>query len=355
MRGLAERINYENYQNLPILEEVIDELPISEKIQEFISKKRQEIESIISGEDERLLVIVGPCSIHNTSDAFEYAKKLASISDKYSEDLLIVMRTYFEKPRTRVGWKGLLIEPDLTDGINVRKGIYEARSFLEKVLNLGLPTATEFLDSGLFPYISDLICWGAIGARTTESQPHRQMASGLPCPIGFKNGTDGNIDIAIDAIVSSLEPHVLYTSCGKGNPIAITTSGNKFGHIILRGGKEPNYTEKHVKNATKKLKDNNLNSRVIIDCSHGNSGKVAKNQTIVANNVAWQISNGEDNVSGVMIESFLVSGKQCINSNELIKGQSVTDDCLCLDDTLQIIDVLANAIKNKRYNLLSVA
>lgn len=273
MQNLNKLLHATTIEPLSSVIDVGNEIPISSDSERFINEKRKEISQILNGSDNRLLVIIGPCSIHDPQAGLEYAQKLANIQEKYRNELLIVMRTYFEKPRTRIGWKGLIVDPELNNSHNMNKGLLVARQFLKEVIELKLATATEFLDTTVYPYISDLICWGAIGARTTESQTHRQMASGIPCPVGFKNGTDGNINIAIDAIHTAKAPH-LTSVTGVGNtPMAIMTKGNPDGHIILRGGKKPNYTNNHVCEVTKQLEANELLPRIIIDCSHGNSKK----------------------------------------------------------------------------------
>lgn len=343
MQGLQKLINATAIEPLPSVLDVVNAISLDSESERFISEKRAEITNILCGEDNRLLVIIGPCSIHDPEAGLEYARKLSDLQEQYRDQLLIVMRTYFEKPRTRVGWKGLIVDPDLDGSHNMAKGLRVARQFLKQVIDLKLATATEFLDTSIYPYISDLICWGAIGARTTESQTHRQMASGLPCPIGFKNGTDGNVNIAIDAIHAAQSAHLIHVSGLGSTPMAVTTQGNSAGHIILRGGKQPNYTNEHVCEVTNQLEASGLSPRLVIDCSHGNSLKVAKNQLNVARDIADQIIAGELCIAGVMAESFLVSGAQNIEAKPLTKGQSITDECLSWQDTLAILDILANA------------
>ncbi|MFD2177254.1 3-deoxy-7-phosphoheptulonate synthase [Veronia pacifica] len=343
MHKLANFIDAKALCRLPSVDALSEKISLQEQHLRWIFQQRKEIADVLAGNDPRLLVIVGPCSIHDTDAGLEYAEKLSSLKKDYQNELLVVMRTYFEKPRTRTGWKGLIVDPHLNDTHDIEAGLIKARRFLRDVIELGVPTATEFLDTSLYPYFSDLICWGAIGARTTESQIHRQMASGLPCPIGFKNGTDGNIDIAIDAIHAAKSQHLLCIPGTGEAPVAVLTNGNPNGHIILRGGKAPNYGIEHVLAAANKLREQQLNDRLIIDCSHGNSRKVAKNQLSVSADVARQIKTGDTYIAGVMCESFLIGGKQAMSGNELIYGKSVTDECLSWQDTKSFLDILAEA------------
>ncbi|ENM5771566.1 3-deoxy-7-phosphoheptulonate synthase [Vibrio mimicus] len=329
---------------LPFVETLLSSIPTSDTQQGLISERRQEIAAILDGQDPRLLVIVGPCSIHDPQQGLEYARKLAAVQADYADQLLIVMRTYFEKPRTRTGWKGLIVDPDLDGAHNMAKGLSVARTFLCDVTDLGLATATEFLDTTVYPYISDLICWGAIGARTSESQIHRQMASALPCPVGFKNGTDGNVAIAIDAIHAAQAEHVMSVSGTHGPPTLVITHGNPHGHVILRGGKVPNYHSDDVVSVSKQLEENGLNPRLIIDCSHGNSLKKAHYQLGVAQDIAQQLLVGETCIVGVMCESFLEQGNQSLGKGELVPGLSITDECLSWDNTVQLLNTLAAAM-----------
>lgn len=324
------------------------DIPLSDDDANFIMNSRGVIENIISGKDKRLLVVIGPCSIHDTQAALDYAEKLKVLHDKYIDDLYIVMRVYFEKPRTTVGWKGLISDPDLDKSFNVEKGLHLARNLLMKINSMGLPAATEFLDMVTGQYISDLISWGAIGARTTESQVHRELASALSCSVGFKNGTDGNVKIAIDAIKASSVPHVLYSPDKTGQMCIYRTSGNPFAHIILRGGKVPNYTKEHVNSACSQLQESQLTPSLMVDCSHSNSSKDHNKQIEVATDLAQQISAGSTGVFGVMIESFLVAGNQKVLAGEkLVYGQSITDACINLEQSSHILDVLQSAIQSK--------
>ena len=334
--------------NLVSPAELAKQIPLDDKTANFIINSRKDIEAIIKGDDKRLLVIIGPCSIHDTDAAIDYAKKLKVLHEKYANELLIVMRVYFEKPRTTVGWKGLISDPDLDKSFRVAKGLNLARNLLMKINELGLPAGTEFLDMVTGKYISDLISWGAIGARTTESQVHRELASALSCPVGFKNGTDGNIQIAVDAIKASSVPHVLYSPDKSGQMCIYQTHGNPFAHVILRGGKEPNYHQDDINTTGATLAKAELANKIMIDCSHGNSYKDHNKQIDVARSLAQQIQQGNESVFGVMIESFLVEGNQkVLPGQSLTYGQSITDACINLDTSEDILSVLAQAIKTR--------
>lgn len=325
-----------------------DEFPISQKVAENVTASRKRIEQILSGQDPRLLVIVGPCSIHDIDAAIEYAKKLNALREHHQDRLEIVMRTYFEKPRTVVGWKGLISDPNLDNSCQVNTGIRLARKLLIEVNQLGLATATEFLDMVTGQYIADLISWGAIGARTTESQIHREMASALSCPVGFKNGTDGNINIAIDAIRAAKAQHMFLSPDKNGQMTIYQTSGNPHGHIIMRGGKQPNYTAGDLAAACDKLRKFELPEHLVVDFSHGNCQKIHRRQLEVARYIAEQIKDGSTAISGVMAESFLVEGSQKVVSDQpLVYGQSITDPCLGWGDTEQLIEILAQAVESR--------
>lgn len=325
-----------------------DEFPISEKVAENVTASRKRIEKILSGEDPRLLVIVGPCSIHDIDAALEYANRLNVLRERYQDRLEIVMRTYFEKPRTVVGWKGLISDPNLDNSCQVNTGIRLARKLLIDVNQLGLPTATEFLDMVTGQYIADLISWGVIGARTTESQIHREMASALSCPVGFKNGTDGNIRIAIDAIRAASAQHMFLSPDKSGQMTIYQTSGNPHGHIIMRGGKQPNYSAGDIAAACDKLREFELAEHLVVDFSHGNCQKIHRRQLEVARDIAEQIKGGSTAISGVMAESFLLEGTQKIIAGQpLTYGQSITDPCLGWDDTEQLIDILVQAVESR--------
>lgn len=325
-----------------------DEFPISQKVAENVTASRKRIEQILSGQDPRLLVIVGPCSIHDIDAAIEYATKLNVLRERHQNRLEIVMRTYFEKPRTVVGWKGLISDPNLDNSCQVNTGIRLARKLLIEVNQLGLATATEFLDMVTGQYIADLISWGAIGARTTESQIHREMASALSCPVGFKNGTDGNINIAIDAIRAAKAQHMFLSPDKNGQMTIYQTSGNPHGHIIMRGGKQPNYTAGDLAAACDKLRKFELPEHLVVDFSHGNCQKIHRRQLEVARDIAEQIKDGSTAISGVMAESFLIEGTQKVVSDQpLVYGQSITDPCLGWEDTEQLIEILAQAVESR--------
>jgi len=336
-------------ENLVSPAELAEQIPLDDHTANFIIKSRQEIEAVINGEDDRLLVIVGPCSIHDTEAAIDYAKKLKILREQYSNELLIVMRVYFEKPRTTVGWKGLISDPDLDKSFHVAKGLNLARTLLMQINELGLPAGTEFLDMVTGQYISDLISWGAIGARTTESQVHRELASALSCPVGFKNGTDGNIQIALDAIKASSVPHVLYSPDKSGQMCIYQTHGNPHAHVILRGGKTPNYFPADIEKTQQALKKVDINAGIMIDCSHGNSYKDHNKQIDVAQSIAEQIASGTTGISGVMIESFIVPGNQKVVADKpLTYGQSITDACVDIATTENMLKLLAAAVTNQR-------
>ena len=315
------------------------ELPISEQASELVAQTRQQIANILHGKDNRLLVIIGPCSIHDPKAALEYAQRLLPLRQKYEKELLIVMRAYFEKPRTTVGWKGLINDPHLNGTHDINFGLRQARKLLLELNNLGMPASTEFLDMITPQYYADLIAWGAIGARTTESQIHRELASGLSCPVGFKNGTDGNLKIAIDALGAASHPHHFLSVTKAGHSAIVHTAGNPDCHVILRGGNgEPNYSSEHVKAAAEQLTQAGLPTKLMVDCSHANSRKDFKRQMEVAQDIATQIQNGEQNIIGVMVESHLVEGRQ---NDPIVYGQSITDACIGWEDTEKLLALLA--------------
>ncbi|UDG79878.1 3-deoxy-7-phosphoheptulonate synthase [Candidatus Steffania adelgidicola] len=323
-------------------------LPISAEITESILRVRKRIKRILQGEDRRLLVIIGPCSIHDTDAAIEYARRLSPLREKYQDRLEILMRTYFEKPRTVVGWKGLITDPGLDGSFRVNDGLELARRLLLAVNELNLPTATEFLDMVTGQYIAELISWGAIGARTTESQIHREMASALPCPIGFKNGTDGNIQIAIDAIRAARASHLLLSPNKYGQMTISQTHGNPYGHIIMRGGKIPNYHLESITNACTQLTCFGLPAHLIVDLSHGNSQKQYLRQLDVARVLCQQLKSGSRQVVGVMIESNLLSGNQNLCQNKsLIYGQSITDPCLGWEESETLLAILKDTVDSR--------
>ena len=316
------------------------ELPISDAATELVVQTRQEIADLVHGKDNRLLVIIGPCSIHDPKAAIEYAQRLLPLRQKYAKELLIVMRVYLEKPRTTVGWKGLINDPHLNGTFDINFGLRQARKLLLELNNMGMPASTEFLDMITPQYYADLISWGAIGARTTESQVHRELSSGLSCPVGFKNGTDGNLKIAIDAIGAANHPHHFLSVTKTGHSAIVHTSGNPDCHVILRGGKEPNYDSSHVKAAAQQLTQAGVTPKLMVDFSHANSRKDYKRQMEVAEDVAQQIRNGEQNIMGVMVESHLVEGRQ---DQPVTYGQSITDACIGWDSTEQLLALLAEA------------
>lgn len=330
--------------------QVHDELPINEAAATTTFTARKEIHKILCGEDDRILVVVGPCSIHDPNAAKEYAQRLKRIKDDLKNDLLIVMRVYFEKPRTTVGWKGLINDPDLDSSFNINKGLRIARQLLIDVTSMGVPAATEYLDLISPQYVSDLIAWGAIGARTTESQGHRELASGVSCPIGFKNSTDGTIKIAIDAIGAAMSPHHFLSLTKAGHSAIFSTTGNEDVHIILRGGNDrPNYDAVSVEQVAEGLVKADLRPNIMIDFSHANSLKQCQRQLIVGEDVGEQIAKGDTRIMGVMIESNLVAGSQkIIEGQELVYGQSITDGCLSWEDTLPLLNDLAKAVQKRR-------
>lgn len=330
---------------------LINDYPITDNAANTVYEARQAIHNILHGKDDRLLVVVGPCSIHDTKAALEYAERLDKLRDELSDRLLIVMRVYFEKPRTSIGWKGLINDPDLTGQFNINEGLRVARDLLLQLAEKGMPAATEFLDLISPQYVADLISWGAIGARTTESQGHRELSSGLSCPIGFKNGTYGNLDIAINAIKAAAGSHHFLSLTKEGHSAIFTTSGNDDCHIILRGGIRPNYDAVSVEKALEQLKDAGLRPTLMVDFSHANSDKDFRNQPKVSKNIAGQITEGVDGISGVMVESHLVEGRQNgegISKNELTYGQSITDACIGWDDTETVLHELADAVQKRR-------
>ncbi|WP_419237515.1 3-deoxy-7-phosphoheptulonate synthase [Photobacterium leiognathi subsp. mandapamensis] len=333
---------------MPTPAEIEATSPMTDEIAAHVDHARKQIEAILTGKDSRLLVVVGPCSIHDTDAAVDYAKRLVAVQETYKDQLLIVMRTYFEKPRTVVGWKGLVSDPHLDGSLDLAAGLKKARKLLVDINALGLPTATEFLDMITGQYLADLISWGAIGARTTESQIHREMASALSCPVGFKNGTDGNTKIAIDAIRATRASHLFCSPAKNGQMTIYRTSGNPYGHIILRGGKMPNYHADDIANACDALAEFDLPTRLVVDFSHGNCQKQHKRQLDVAADICEQIKNGSQSIAGIMAESFIEEGNQAAIENkldQLVYGKSITDPCIDWNDTVKMLDMLADAVK----------
>jgi len=330
-------------------EELHREHPITELAAKTTYEARQAAHAILQGEDDRLLVVVGPCSIHNPDAAREYASRLAAVRAELGDNLLIIMRSYFEKPRTTVGWKGLINDPNLDGTFHINKGLKLARQLLLDINEMGVPAGTEFLDLISPQYVADLISWGAIGARTTESQSHRELASGLSCPVGFKNATDGGLQVAVDALRAASHPHHFMSLTKQGRSAIFSTSGNKDCHVILRGGRQPNYDAASVQNACAELEAAGLPTRLMIDFSHANSSKKFERQIVVGHDVASQIAQGNHAISGVMIESHLKEGRQdVVPGRELAFGQSVTDACIGWEDTRAVLEELASAVRQRR-------
>ena len=328
---------------------LIREFPVSEPVARVVASARQALHRIIHAMDDRLLVVVGPCSIHDPAAAREYAQRLVRERERHADTLEIVMRVYFEKPRTTVGWKGLINDPDLNRSFDINKGLRVARELLLDINEMGLPAGTEFLDMITPQYFADLISWGAIGARTTESQVHRELASGLSCPVGFKNGTDGSVRIALDAVKAASQPHHFLSVTKGGHSAIVATSGNEDCHIILRGGKEPNYERQHVEAACREAAQSAQACRLMIDCSHGNSRKNPDNQLLVARDIAEQLSDGETRVFGVMIESHLVAGREDqVPGKPITYGRSITDACIGWEATEEVLQTLAEGVAERR-------
>ena len=328
---------------------VLREFPVSEVAAKTVYETRRAIHRILHGADDRLLVIMGPCSIHDVQAAKEYAGRLKAAQDRLVKDLLVVMRVYFEKPRTTVGWKGLINDPKLDGSFRINEGLRVARELLLDLNEMGVPVGCEFLDMITPQYIADLVSWGAIGARTTESQIHRELASGLSCPVGFKNGTDGNIRIALDAIRAAQSPHHFLSVTKGGHSAIVSTAGNEDCHIILRGGKQPNYDAASVDAAVKGLAEGGIPGRLMIDFSHGNSSKKAEKQVEVGRDVASQIAAGQERIFGVMAESHLKAGRQdLVPGKQLVYGQSITDGCIGWEESSGLLDVLAAAVGKRR-------
>jgi 3-deoxy-7-phosphoheptulonate synthase len=329
---------------------LMEELPLDPEQTARVAEARAEIGEILAGKNDRLVVVVGPCSVHDTRAALDYARRLRVAADRHRADLFVAMRTYFEKPRTTVGWKGLINDPDLDGSFAINRGLRVARAFLRDIVALGLPTATEFLDPITPQFVADLVAWGAIGARTTESQVHRELASGLSMPVGFKNGTSGSVQIAVDAVRSAASPHHFLSVTKQGLAAIVSTRGNPHCHVILRGGSSgPNFSEEHVNETAAALEKSGLRPAVMIDCSHSNSGKDPLRQPAVASDVAARVARGDRKIFGLMLESFLVDGRQdAAPGRELVYGQSVTDGCIAWDRTEPLLDELARAVRARR-------
>jgi len=327
-----------------------EQFPITENAAQTVYDTRQHIQNILTGRDDRMLVVIGPCSIHDPDAAREYAGLLKEQIEKYQDSLLIVMRVYFEKPRTTVGWKGLINDPDLNESFEINKGLGLARELLRDINDMGVPAATEFLDLISPQYIADLVSWGAIGARTTESQGHRELASGLSCPVGFKNSTDGSFQIAVDAIRAANNPHIFMSLTKDGHSAIFETHGNQDCHVILRGGNEgPNYEPKYVADAISQLQSAHVQNKLMIDCSHANSNKQHERQLIVAESISEQLSSGNEHIMGAMVESHLIDGRQDVKPGQpLTYGQSITDACINWKDSLTVLDTLAKGVIARR-------
>ncbi|MGJ4910353.1 3-deoxy-7-phosphoheptulonate synthase [Bradyrhizobium sp. HKCCYLRH2015] len=352
MLSTTDDLRIKEIKELSLPAEVMGEIPRTLTATRVVMAARNAVHAILTGSDDRLLVIVGPCSIHDPAAAIDYAGRLAALRERLADRLEIVMRVYFEKPRTTVGWKGLINDPGLDNSFDINKGLRLARSVLSAVNNLGLPAGCEFLDMTTPQYIADLVAWAAIGARTTESQIHRELASGLSCPVGFKNGTDGNIRIAADAVKSAAHPHHFMAVTKGGRSGIAATTGNEDCHIILRGGSGPNYAAAHVEQAAAELIKSGLPARLMIDTSHANSSKKPENQPLVAADVGRQLAAGEQRIMGVMIESHLVAGRQDVKPGvPLTYGQSITDGCIGWDTTVEVLEQLAEAVAARRAAL----
>ena len=352
MKHITDDVRIREIKELSPPAQILREFPPTDAAAETTFQARQAVHRVLHGADDRLVVVAGPCSIHDNAAALEYARKLHHEAARFADDLLILMRVYFEKPRTTVGWKGLINDPRMDGSFRINDGLRLARKLLWEVNELGLPAATEFLDTITPQYTADLISWGAIGARTTESQVHRELASGLSCPVGFKNGTDGNMRIAVDAIKAAASPHHFLSVTKAGHSAIVSTNGNEDSHVILRGGTAPNYQAVAVDAACAELGRAGVAARVMIDFSHANSSKQFKRQLEVARDVAAQLAAGDDRIFGVMIESHLKEGRQDLTPGKPLEyGVSVTDACLGWDDTLVALDILANAVKARRVVL----
>jgi 3-deoxy-7-phosphoheptulonate synthase len=329
---------------------LLHELPLGEEPQEVVASTRAEVRAVLDGDNDRLLVVTGPCSVHDPKAALDYAARLAVLRERLADDLLIVMRVYFEKPRTVTGWKGLINDPGMDGSFDVHRGLRTARRLLLDIVGAGMPVGCEWLDPITPQYIADTVTWGAIGARTTESQVHRQLASGLSMPVGFKNGTDGDVQVAVDACRASATSHTFFGVTSAGAAAVVTTAGNSDTHVILRGGRSgPNYSSEHVTKALDLISAASLPRRIMVDASHGNSGKDHTRQLGVADSLAEQLAGGQHGVAGVMLESFLVAGKQKPGDPAtLTYGQSVTDACMDIEMTTSALETLATAVQARR-------
>ena len=345
----TDDLRIRDIRELTTPEDLMREHPCTAQISATVTAARQSLHRILHGQDDRLAVVIGPCSIHDTASAMEYAGRLAEQRERLKDSLEIIMRVYFEKPRTTVGWKGLINDPDLDGSFRINQGLRLARGLLLDINRLGLPAGCEFLDMITPQYIADFVAWGAIGARTTESQVHRELASGLSCPVGFKNGTDGNVKIAVDAVQAAAQTHHFLAVTKQGRSAIATTSGNSDCHIILRGGKTPNYDAASVEAAWKVGASTGLSTCMMIDVSHGNSSKRYENQPGVVDAIAQQIEAGDSRIGGLMVESHLVAGRQdLVPGKPLVYGQSITDACIDWDASVKVLDRLAKAVVVRR-------
>ena len=350
--ALVNDLRIASIQDVAFPKQIMKELPASNKAIEVVRTTRREIHHILNDQDDRLIVIVGPCSIHNPDAAAEYADRLSVVKSELSDNLQIVMRVYFEKPRTTIGWKGLINDPDTDGSFDINKGLRLARKLLLDFNTKGVPAGVEFLDIISPQYIGDLVSWGAIGARTTESQVHRQLASGLSCPVGLKNGTDGNVQIAVDGVHAASKQHRFLSITKEGQTAIFETAGNEDCHIILRGGNQPNYDADSVQSAAERLESRGLQPNIMIDFSHANSLKQFHRQIIVGQDVADQLAAGDYRIKGVMIESHLVEGRQDIQAGITpVYGQSITDACIGWDDTVSLLHILSESIERRRTKL----
>jgi 3-deoxy-7-phosphoheptulonate synthase len=346
---MTDDLRIREIKELSTPEQVMREYPRTETASETVTAARAAVHNILTGEDDRLVVVIGPCSIHDPAAAMDYARRLAEVRPYLADRLEIIMRVYFEKPRTTVGWKGLINDPGLDGSFAIDKGLRIARNLLVDINDLGIPAGSEFLDMTTPQYFADLVSWGAIGARTTESQVHRELASGLSCAVGFKNGTDGNVKIALDAVQSASQPHHFLAVTKTGRAAIAETAGNEDCHIILRGGKTTNYDAASVDDAAKASEKAGVTPRIMIDTSHANSSKKPENQPIVVEDIARQVENGDNRIIGVMVESNLVAGRQdLVEGQTLTYGQSITDGCIDWDTTVDVLERLAASVEARR-------
>jgi 3-deoxy-7-phosphoheptulonate synthase len=356
MKHQTDDLRIKDVRELSTPAQVHDELPITEQATHTVFETRQQIHHILHGKDDRLLAVVGPCSIHDPQAALDYARRLKPVREALASEVLVVMRVYFEKPRTTVGWKGFINDPNLDDSFEINKGLRLARGLLLDLNNMGMPAGTEYLDVISPQYVADLISWGAIGARTTESQVHRELASGLSCPVGFKNGTSGNVQIAVDAIRSASEPHYFLSLTKAGHSAIFATTGNRDCHLILRGGKDTNYDPHSIDEAAARLENAGLAARIMVDCSHANSRKQHQNQIEVGHTLIRQMTAGDVRIIGIMIESHLLPGRQdVVSGRPLTYGQSITDACLGWKETQPLLASFAKAVRARRARVPTTA